>query len=296
MKLKMIATIVSTLVVANAYAAETYNIEAGVLNQTAKVDDQTEQKVMGVGGIYYLKPVTIDATKPFDELAFLQRASAITASYADVSLETSSLSKKSFGSTKIGGNFYIDNFTVGVSTSQWNKRFPFKSNAANSIGIDTKETAFKAGYLVTPNTEVSYVNEKVEADYTPGGGAGAVNSLSVKTNGVQSHTVMSLGASQWLVLDLSYKEIKTKQDNDDKNKLYSATVKYYPQANVYVEGGYANNTGTYEYDKGNTTTVGAGYAVTPRLALALQHLKFSGDVSAQNSSAKATTIKALYRF
>lgn len=294
---KAIALSVAALAMVNANAAETYNIQAGARYQTQSVDDQTDLTGTSIGGTYYLKPITIDGTQPFMELDVLQRASGISVQYANVSMETAALNKTTLNAVEVSGNFFVNDFVLGFNNQTWDKNFSLKSNAANNYGIKSTTTGFNVGYWVLPNTVVSYVNEKNDATYTRSSNSmTAIADVTNTTNGVLSHSVMSLGGTQSLVLDLGYKQVKREQTTSKTNTEYAAKVRYYPEAKYFVEGGYSVNSGDYDYNKGKAFMVGAGYAFTPRFAVLLATEKFDGDVAAEKSSGTSTTLTAGYRF
>lgn len=297
MKLKMIATIVGALVAANAYAAETYNIEAGGEYNTSSTDSKTDQTIIGVGGTYYFKPIAIDTTKPFAELDVLQRASSVTVRYADVSIETATFAKTTVNPMTVKGTLYVDDFIFGLNNETWSKKFNLKANAAYNYDIKSTTTGFNVGYFVTPTTSVSFVNEKNDATYTRSSTQlTALKDLKVSSNGLTSRSILPLSGTQSIVIDLAYTQIKQEQTATENNKEISGKVRYYPEAKYFVEGGYISNTGDNAYDKGKTMIIGAGYAITPRLGVALTTAKFSGDVSAENSSGTQTSLIAGYRF
>lgn len=293
----MIAAVVGTLVISNAYAQETYNIQAGVQHQTSSDDSKNDSTSTIFSGTYYLKNIVIDSTQPFMELDFLQKASNVSVGYGNVSSETSVLSKTTLNPVQLGGTFYNDNFIFGVNNQTWDKAFSLKSNTALNYGIKATTTGFNVGYFVTPTTAVSFVNEKSKGTYTRSSNSlTALKDLTITTNGVTSHTVMSLGGTESLVVDLGYRQIKQEQTVSEKNTEYAAKVRYYPQAKYFVEGGYTSNSGDNAGDKGKTMLLGAGYSFTPRFAVLLSTEKFSGDVSAEKSSGTSTTLTAGYRF
>lgn len=281
----------------SAYAAETYTVQAGVQHQTESTDDKTDLTATTFAGTYYLKPITIDGNQPFMELDVLQRASGVTVRYANVSMETSTLNKTTLSPVEFSGNFFVNDFVLGFNNSTWDKNFTLKSDATKYYGIKSTTTGFNVGYWVTPTTVVSYVNEKNDASYTR-----SVNSLSAiadvtnTTNGVLSHSVISLGGTQSVVLDLGYKQVKREQTTSKTNTEYAAKVRYYPEAKYFFEGGYSVNSGDYDYNKGKAFMVGAGYAFTPRFAVLLATEKFDGDVAAEKSSGTKTALTAGYRF
>jgi len=297
MKQKMIAAVVGTLVAANVYAAETYNVQAGVQYIKGSVDDGTDTTATAIGGTYYFKDVVIDGTQPFMELDVLQKASNVSVQYANLSLETSTLAKTTVNPIQLGGTLYVDNFILGVNNTTWDKAFTLKSNAAYNYGIKSTSTGFNVGYWVTPTTAVSFVNSKDSASYTRSStNLTAINDLNTTTNGVASHTVTSLGGTQSLVLDFYYDQIKREQTASENNKEYGAKARYYPESKYFVEGGYIVNTGDNAAHKGKTFVAGAGYAFTPRFAVLLSTSKFSGDVSSEKSSETQTVLSAGYRF
>lgn len=296
MKMKMIAAVVGTVVIANAYAQETYSIEAGALYATLSSDDKYEQKTTGVGGTYFLKPIVIDSTKPFAELDFLQKASGISVKYGTSKIESAEFLSTNVPQLNIGGTFYVDSFVISAYNTTFDKNFNLKAAPASYVGIKGETTAFSLGYFVLPNTVVSYLNDKETGKYSPSAGVPAIKDLTITTNGIQSHTVYSLGGTESIVLDLAYKQIKREKTLSDTNTEYGVKARYYPQNNFYVEGGYKSNTGDYAYNKGKTTLVGLGYSFTPRFVLTLIAENFSGDVSTEKSSGKSTTVQAGYRF
>lgn len=297
MKLKMIAAVVGTLVAANVYAAETYNVEAGVQYFKSSTDDKTEATATAIAGKYYFKDVVIDGTQPFMELDVLQKASNVYVRYSNYSLETADFSKTTINPIEIGGTFYVDNFVLGVNNSSWDKALPLKSNAAYNYNINSKTTDFSVGYWVTPSTTVSFVNSKTDDTYTRSStNLNAIKDVTKTSNGIASHTVTSLGGTQSLVLDFYYDQIKREQTVSETNKEYGGKVRYYPESKYFFEGGYIVNTGDHAYTKGKTLVAGAGYAFTPRVALLLSTSKFDGDVSSEKSSETATTLTLGYRF
>ncbi len=297
MKVKTIAAVVGALLAANVYAADTYKVQAGVYNATSSTDDKTESTATVFSGTYYLKDITIDSTQPFMELDFIQKASGVSVRYGSVSLETAALSKTTVNPIELSGTFYADKFIFGINNETWNKAFSLKSNNALNYDIKTKTTGFSVGYFVTPTTSVSYENSKADATYTRSSTSlTALKDLSITTNGITSHTVTSLGGTKSLVVDLGYRQIKQEQTKSETNTEYAAKVRYYPEAKYFVEGGYTSNTGDNAGDKGKTMLFGAGYSFTPRFAVLLSTEKFSGDVSAENSSSTSTRLTAGYRF
>lgn len=297
MKLKMIAAVVGTLIAANVYAQETYNVQAGLQNQTSSDDCKNDSTSTIFSGTYYFKNININSAQPFMELDFLQKASNVTVGYGNVSLENSVLSKTTLNPLQLGGTFYNDNFIFGVNNQTWDKAFSLKSNTTLNYGIKASTTGFNVGYFVTPTTAVSFVNEKLKATYTRSSNSlTALKDLTNTSNGITSHTVLPLGGTQSLVVDLGYGQIKQEQTVSEKNTEYAAKVRYYPEAKYFVEGGYTSNSGDNAGDKGKTMLLGAGYSFTPRFAVLLSTEKFSGDVSAEKSSSTATTLTAGYRF
>ncbi len=297
MKMKMIAAVVTTLAVANVYAAETYNIQAGIQHSKSSVDDGTEQTLTSIGGTYYFKDIVIDASQPFMEMDVLQKASNVRIEYASVDFETSSLAKTKLKATRLGGTAYVDNFILGINNTKWDETFKTKANAAQSYGIDSTTTGFNIGYWVTPTTAIGFVNSKSEATYTRSATSmNAIKDESTTSNGIASHTVTSLGGTQSLVLDFYYDQIKREQNKSETNKEYGAKVRYYPESKYFVEAGYIINTGDNAYNEGKTLVAGAGYAFTPRLSVLLSTSKFNGDVSSEKSSGTSTELKLGYRF
>lgn len=297
MKMKMIAAVVGTLVAANVYAAETYNVEAGVQYMNSSTDGGTDSTATAIGGTYYFKDIVIDGKQPFMELDVLQKASGVSARYVNMSMETSVLTKTTLNPVQLSGTFYVDNFVFGLNNVTWDKAFSLKSNTALNYGIKSTTTGVSVGYWVLPNTVVSLTNENDKATYTRSSTSlSNIADLKQTSNSISSHTVTSLGGTQSLVLDFSYKQVKQEQTATENNKEYAAKVRYYPEAKYFVEGGYISNTGDNASDKGKTMLVGAGYAFTPRFAVLLTTSKFNGDVSAEKSSETSTTLTAGYRF
>ena len=297
LKLKIIAAVVGTLVISKAYAQETYNIQAGLQNRTMVNDSNFEETSTIFSGTYYLKNIVINNTQPFMELAFLQKASNVTVNYGNVSVETTVLYRSTYSPLHLGGTFYHDNFIFGFNNQTWDKAFSLKSNTDLNLGIKTSSTGFNVGYFVTPTTAISFVNSKSNANYTRSSDSmTALNDYDMTTNGVTSHTVMSLGDTQSLVVDLDYRKIKKEQTNSETNTEYSAKFRYYPEAKSFFEGGYKSNSGDNDGDKGKTMLFGAGYSFTPRFAVMLLIEQFSGDVSTEKSSSSSTMLTAGYRF
>jgi hypothetical protein len=283
---------------ANAYSAETYNVQAGLQNYASSTDSGTKTNGNLLTGTYYLKEIVIDNKQPFMELDFLQKASNATIQYGNLSLETSVLSKTTFSPIDISGRFYVDNFIFGFNNSTFNKPFSLKSNTALNYDINSKTTGFEVGYFVTPTTAVGFVNSKNVASYTRNSTSlSTINDITSTNNGLISHTVTSLSGTQFLVVDLTYEKIKRVQTTTSTtNTEYSAKIRYYPEAKYFFEGGYTSNSGGYDFNKGKTMELGAGYSLTPRFAVLLSNSKFNGSVSAENSSNTTTTLTAGYRF
>lgn len=297
MKLKKIAIAFCALAYANVYAVETYNTELGIGNLNSSTDAGTDTTMTYIGASYYFKPINIDGTQPFMEMDVLQKASNIGIRYANMSVETSALSKTMLNPLQLSGTFYIDDFLFGLNNSTWNKSFTIKSNTAYNYEIKSTTSGFNLGYWILPSTTISYVYSKASAQYTRNSTSlSAINDLNTTTNGIASHTISKLDGNQSLVLDLGYSQIKTEQTKTENNIEYDAKVRYYPESKYYIEGGFIVNTGDNESDKGKTYVFGVGYAFTPRMGVFLSTEKFNGDVSSENSSGKSTTITAGYRF
>lgn len=297
MKKQNLMYLIATIVATNAIAqTETYNVEAAFQYGKTSHDDQTTTKsTLGLVN-YYFKPIVNDSKQPFLEKDFLQKASSVGIIYGNISTENSALASATPTPLGLNGTYYADDFVFGISNISWDKTFLLKSNSARSYGIKNNDTSIRFGYYVTPTTLASFTNGQFNASYTAGGGASAISDLKYTSNAISTHTVTPLNGTEFVVLDLKYNQVKRDQTTSQSNTEISGNVRYYPEAKYYVEGGYTTNSGDYDYDKGSTLSVGAGYSLTPRFALFLSASKFSGSVSAQNSSSNATTLTAGYRF
>jgi hypothetical protein len=297
MKKTKLFAVIATLVATNTFAqTETYNVEAAIQYGKSSVDDQTTTKsTLGLVN-YYFKPIVNDSKQPFLEKDFLQKASSVGIIYGNISTETSVLASATPTPLGLSGTYYADDFVFGISNTSWDKTFLLKSNSARSYGIKSNGTDIKIGYYVTPTTLASFTNSQSTASYTAGGGASAIADYKRTSNNFSTHTVTPLNGTEFVVLDLKYNQVKRDQTTSQTNTEISGNVRYYPEAKYYIEGGYTTNSGDYDYDKGSTLSVGAGYSLTPRFALFLSTSKFSGSVSAQNSSSTSSTITAGYRF
>jgi hypothetical protein len=297
MKQKEIVGLFATLISTCVIAQETFNFEGALVYGSLKADDNTTQTTTLVAGKYYFKPVVINNSQPFMELDFLQKAGGISFRTGSVKYEDDTFVQTTLKPMEIAGTVYVDKFVIGISNSSSDSDFKLKSNNARYYGIKTTETAFTIGYFVTDNTVVSFDNASDKYTYTRSTNALTdFGDLKKTSNGLSSHTVMSLGGSQSLVVDLSYAEIKRDQTTSQTNTEYGAKLRYYPASKYYFQAGYVNNTGDYARDKGNTMLFGAGVQITPRLGLMLSGAKFSVSDSAQNTGYSSTTLTAGYRF
>jgi hypothetical protein len=198
---------------------------------------------------------------------------------------------------EIASTFYVDKVVIGISNSSSDSDFKLKSNNARYYGIKTTETAFTIGHFVTDNTVLSIDNATDKYAYARSANALTdISDLKKTSNGLSSHTVMSLGGSQSLVVDLAYAQIKRDQTTSQTNTEYGGKLRYYPDSKYYFQAGYVNNTGDYARDKGTTMLFGAGVQITPRLGLMLSSVKFSVSDSAQNTGYSSTTLTTGYRF
>lgn len=298
MKNQKLMFLTATLFATNAFAqSETYNVEAGFMYLNQSVDDQSTAKYNFGAATYYLKPIVIDSTQPFYEAEFLQKASGVSIKYGNLSTETSVLSSTTVTPLEFYGKFYVDNFVFAIDRLTWGStNFKLKSNSSYYYDIKSSTTGYDAGYYVMPNTTVSYTYAKSNATYTASTGLTSISDLNITSNGIKSHSVMSLGGTESLVLDFKYDQIKTVQTTSQSNTELSGAVRYYPQAKYFYEGGYKSNTGNYAYDKGTTLSAGAGYSFNPRFAVLLSTEKFNGSDSTKNSGYTLTSVAAGYRF
>jgi len=298
MKTQKLITLLATMVATNVFAqTETYSVETGFMYMNQSVDDQSTYNYTFGSATYYLKPITIDSTQPFMEAEFLQKASGVNITYGNYSAETSVLASTTVHPLSFSGKFYADNFVFAINRQTWGKtNFNLKSNSAYYYGIKSTTTGYDVGYYVMPNTTLSYSYSKSNGTYTASTGVTSLSDLNITSNGIKSHTVTSLGGTESLVMDLKYDQIKTVQTTSQSNRELSASLRYYPQAKYYYEGGYISNTGNYAYDKGTTFSAGAGYSLTPRLAVLLTIAKFNGSDSTKNSGNTSSSLTAGYRF
>jgi hypothetical protein len=302
MKLSKLSILCIAMLTFSSYAHsnETYTIEAGFEYAKYSGDDSSSEKTTGFGGTYYLKPVTLDSSQPYAELDFIQRASDITITYANVSVENTTFTKTTISPLGLSGNFYFNNFIIGLNNKSWSKNFNLKEDTNYSYKKDRKISEYNLGYFVTPNTSVSFSKTNDISTETPSSALLDIyNPTKIKTNSLYSHTVTTAGDGKYIVLDLNYDKIQTDYDTSEKNKEYGVKIRYYPENNYFVEGGYFSNTGEKVSDKGKSTLIGAGYAINPRLSLSVTYYKFDGSVSSvfsENSGYKFTSITAGYRF
>lgn len=296
-KMTMVAAVVA-LAATNLYAQETYNFEAVGATSNISADDQSKQSGTQLGAAFYLKPVKLDNTQPFGELAFLQKASTVSLTYANLSTEDSTFTNTTVTPIGITGTFMVDNLILGLSTSNWNSDFKFKTNTTRYYGIKSSTTGLQVGYYVTPETAITFSNSKQTGSFTPSTGLAAIGDTTISTNSIKSQTVTSLGGSQSMRFDLLYNMItrEAAATASQKNSEYGFDLRFYPETKYYVGGGYLANSGDRDYAKGKTLSVTAGYAFTPRFGVALNTAKFTGDVSTEQSSSNTTTFFLGYRF
>lgn len=298
MKLQHLALAVATLVATNLYAqTETYNVEAGLLGLTGSNDNNVKQNWTGISGTYYFKPIKIDVALPYAEMDFLNKASSVAGQIANASLETDVLASQTINPINFAGKLYVDKFILGLGTSSWDKKnFSLKSNSAQYVGIGSTGTSFEIGYFILPSTSISLLTSKSTATYSVSPGLNAVKDEVVSSSGIKSHSVVSLATGNFMAFDLFYNQIKTEQDKSQNNNEFGGSVRYYPKTSFYLEGGYKTNTGDNKYNTGNTTSIGLGYAFTPRFGFVLGTSRFNGDDSTQKSSGTNTTFTIGYRF
>lgn len=292
MKLKLLATVSLTLAATTLYAqSNTYQFEAAYQNLSSSVDDGTKQSGNQFSGKYYLNPVSITAGAPLFELEFLQRASNIAVSYAQVNYEDTNVASTNIDVPQLAGKLYLNNVILGVSTSPWNKDIPLK--AGGFRGTNTNTINYEIGYFVMPNTSVSYINGNSKATYSANAG---LNDLTITTNGLSSRTLMQISGGQHLAFTLTYNQINRKQTTSQDNTEYGGSLRYYPQSKMYLDVGYKENSGNYANSVGNTLSFGAGYAITPRLGLTLTSDKFTASNNSLKASGTTTVLAAGYRF
>jgi hypothetical protein len=286
------------LAATNLYAQETYNIEVVGLSNNSSKDDQTKISGTTLGAAYYLKPVKLDNSKPFSELDFLQKASNITLAYGNFGRENATFSNTTITPIGVTATFYADNLILGFDTTNWNSDFKFKSNTTRYYGIKSTTTGINVGYFVTPETAVTLENSKSTGSFTPSSGLAAIGDTNITTNSISSRTVTALGGEQSMRLDLNYSMITNEESGvaAKKNTEYGFDLRYYPQSKFYIGGGYAVNSGDYDYDKGKRISISAAYAFTPRFGFVLTTNQFTGDVSTEKSSGTSTSVGLGYRF
>jgi hypothetical protein len=297
MKLRTIFAIVGVLAVNGVYAQETFNFEGAVQYTSVKTDDYYSEQTTLVGVNYYFKPVVLDKSQPFLEIDFLQRASSVSFRTGILKYEDYALDRTSARPFVFSGKFYIDKFSMGFSNWSLESDFKLKSNTAHYYRIKEGTTRFNIGYFVTDNTVVSFERENDKTAWLPSANdLGSVDDRKITENGVSSHSVISLGGTQALVLDFGYKQIKYEQTTSQTNTEYGVKARYYPQPKFYFEGGYAKNTGDDAAEKGRVITFGAGIEVTPRFGLFLTTVKFNVSDPAEKTDYLSTQLTAGYRF
>jgi hypothetical protein len=296
-KMTMVATVVA-LAGTNLYAQETYSVEAVGATSNITTDDQSKQTGTQLAAAFYLKPIKLDSTQPYSELAFLQKASTISLTYANLSSEDAIFTNTTITPLQITGTLIIDKLILGLSTSNWNSDFKFKADSARYYGIKSGTTGFQVGYYVTPEAAITFSNGKTTNSFTPSSGLAAVGDTVSTTNSIRSQTVSSLGGSQFMRIDLQYNMITREPaaTASQKNNEYGIDLRYYPETKYFVGGGYLANSGDRDYTKGKTMSVTAGYTFTPRLGVGLLASKFTGDVSTEQSSSNSTSFFLGYRF
>jgi hypothetical protein len=296
-KMTMVATVVA-LAATNLYAQETYSVEAVGATSNITSDDQSKQTGTQLGATFYLKPIKIDSTKPFSELAFLQKATSIALTYGNLSAEDATFTNTTITPLGITGTLIVDNLILGLSTSNWNSDFKFKTNTARYYGIKSNTTGMQVGYYVTPETTITFSNSKETGSFTPSTGLAAIGDTVLTNNSIKSQTVTSMSGSQFMRFDLQYNMITrdAAATASQKNNEYGFDLRYYPESKYYVGGGYLANSGDRDYTKGKTMSVTAGYLFTPRLGVSLYASKFTGDVSTEKSSSSTTNLFIGYRF
>jgi hypothetical protein len=297
MKTKITGVILIAILATPLYAAETYRLETSINYGIRTTDSNIDTKGFTVAGTYYLKPIAIDNSQPFLELDFLQKASSLTLNYSDINTESATISKTTLNPLGIIGNFYLEDFVVGFSHTNSNAPLGLKSDPTLKYELKSTSTGIKIGYRVVPSTIISLNHEQYDASYARNSNLlTPIADLKISTNGIRSYTVTSLNKGQSLVFDLEYKQIKREQNKNESNDEYSAKLRFYPQTNYFIEGGYRLNNGDVASDKGNTFELGAGYSFTPRLGVIFSTSQFNGDVSAEKSSSRTSSLTVGYRF
>ena len=276
--------------------SNTYQFEGSYYRLSSSQDDDTKESHNAFAGKYYLNPVQIDTSKPLFEAEFLQRASNVGLTYSRISYEDADLVKTTFGSPRVNGTLYVNDFIFGIQNNSSNPTFPTKANTARSVEVKINDTVLKFGYFVLPTTSISFVNKSQKATYSPSAGLAAIKDITITSNGLVSHSVITVANGQHMAFELSYDQIKREQTTSQSNKEYGAAARYYPQTNFYLNAGYMKNSGDYKNNVGSTTKFGAGYAITPRFGIEITTEKFSASDSSLKTSGTTTAVGAGYRF
>lgn len=100
-----IITFLATLLSFNAYSETTHSFQAGLSYSNSSSLDNTKTEYYTSNFAYYLSPLAVSDSEPFDELSFLQRSSNVQFSYTKASLETDSLVKGNVYPISVGGVF-----------------------------------------------------------------------------------------------------------------------------------------------------------------------------------------------
>jgi hypothetical protein len=275
------------------------NIHASTRDWAGVVQTIPKQTLNLLSGTYYINPIKMDINQPYAEYDFLQKASSISLNTISGSLESATFANTTITPIEFKGTFYINNLIFGLNSSNWNSDFKFKTNTARYYGIKSTTTGINVGYFVTPETAITYTNNKETGSYSPSTGLAAIGDLAITTNSIASRTVTSLGGSQSIRVDLKYNSIAYEAATAAslKNNEYGFDFRFYPDmTKYYLGGGYLINTGDKDSYKGKTLSVVAGYAFTSRFGLMLTSSKFTGDVSTEQSSSSTTSLYLGYRF
>lgn len=250
--------------------ANTFQAEAGFLNDMTDIDSNNDFSVMSVGGTYYFKPVDVNGPKA--EAPFMAKASGVNAHYGSVDATVASVGVdgSSYG---VGVDYLLPmhDIKVGVDIQSYDI-------SASGSSIKQSKTTLGVG---------KYIDDRKYVSFSYGSGKDTVTGFP--DNDLSDITVNG----KWLLeqagktINLEGSIARASEDDGTtkgSNNIFSIGGDYYLDKSLSVGMGYTKNSGDNATDEGSTVALQAEKYFTETMSVAMVYSKFSADTATDEKS------------
>lgn len=270
---RRLAAVIALLLLAGGvvHAQGSYRLEFAARSTMTEFGPDAERDTLEFGAAVYLAPVD-PAFHPYAEAAFLDQASSVGVSFADITDESDGLEAEQDGSAFLVT--YVDKQSSAIFQALY-ARTEGDTTVGPAAELEGDALGFAIGSYVTPRSAVLLSYLQVDTEVRGGGLSGDTETVEIA---LEYKGVGETGTEGFLNVEAGFVSAEIDSGSSRAtNTVFAVAVDYYPNRRTGIGVLLAMDSGDNLATEGVTGGVGLTLFVTPSIALSAEFETFSPD-------------------